>query len=54
MFWSDKKFAKTGKFLCKNLVLYCLLSYICIAFRSKKTGRPKALSEYTLYNIRNT
>ena len=36
------------------LVWYCLLSYICNAFRSKKTGRAEAQREYTLYNIRNT
>ena len=38
----------------KILVWYCLLSYICNAFRSKKTGRAEAQREYTLYNIRNT
>lgn len=36
------------------LVWYCLLSYICNAFRSKKSGRAEAQREYTLYNIRNT
>lgn len=36
------------------LVWYCLLSYICNAFRPKKTGRAEAQREYTLYNIRNT
>ncbi len=36
------------------LVWYCLLSYICNAFRPKKTGRAEVQREYTLYNIRNT
>ena len=54
MFCADEKFTKTGKFLFEILVWYCLLSYICNAFRSKKTGRAEAQREYTLYNIRNT
>ena len=36
------------------LVWYCLLSYICNAFRPKKTCRAEAQREYALYNIRNT
>ena len=54
MFCVDEKFTKMGKFLFEILVWYCLLSYICNAFRSKKSGRAEVQREYTLYNIRNT